>query len=110
MAKFSSLIPGREIENAADDFRTARKVEQYRIGKAAVYFPAGLRWEYIPLTEIQSAAESHHSVTAGHCVTVTERKPAVELVTAAGIFTLNLEKIENVRKVLACHRDGFLDN
>ena len=76
------------------------KVEQYRIGKAAVYFPAGFRWEYIPLTEIQSAGVSHRNVTAGHCVTVTERKPAVELVTAGGSFTLNLEKIENTQKVL----------
>ena len=99
MARFSSLIPDREIENAADDFRTALKVEQYRIGKAAVYLPAGLRWKYIPLAEIQNAGDSYRSVTAGHCVTVTERKPAVEIITAVGSFTLNLEKIENVQKI-----------
>ena len=101
MARFSSLIPGREIENAAEDFRDALRVEQYRIGRAAVYFPAGFRWEYIPLTEIQSVGDSHRSVTAGHCVTVTERKPAVELVTGAGSFTLSLERSESVQKVLA---------
>ena len=99
MARFSSLIPDREIENAADDFHTALKVEQYRIGKAAVYLPAGLRWKYIPLAEIQNVGDSYRSVTAGHCVTVTERKPAVEIITAVGSFTLNLEKIENVQKI-----------
>ena len=100
MAKFNSLIPGEEIENAAEDFRTAVKVEQYRVGKAAIYLPAGFRWEYIPLSAVVSADGSHRSVTAGHCVTVTERKPAVVLATAADCFTLNLDKTESVQKIL----------
>ena len=100
MAKFNSLIPGVEIENAAEDFRGALKIEQYRIGKAAVYFPAGFKWEYVPLSAVVSADGSHRSVTAGHCVTVTERKPAVELVTETGIITLNLDKSESVQKIL----------
>lgn len=100
MAKFTTLVPGVELANAAEDFKSALKVEQYRIGKAAVYLPAGLRWEYIPLSAVVSADGSHRSVTAGHCVTVTERKPAVALVTGDGSFTLNLDKSESVRKIL----------
>ena len=100
MAKFISLIPGCEIENAAEDFRAAVKVEQYRVGKAAVYLPAGFKWEYIPLSALVSVDGSHRSVTAGHCVTVTERKPAVALMTAEKSFTLNLDRIESVQKVL----------
>ena len=100
MAKFNSLVPGVKIENAAEDFRAALKTEQYRIGREAVYFPAGFRWEYVPLSAVVSADGSHRSVTAGHCVTVTERKPAVVLVTDVGSFTLNLEKVESVEKIL----------
>ena len=100
MAKFTTLVPGVELANAAEDFKSALKVEQYRIGKAAVSLPAGLRWEYIPLSAVVSADGSHRSVTAGHCVTVTERKPAVLLVTGDGSFTLNLDKSESVRKIL----------
>ena len=100
MAKFKSLVPGSEIENAAEDFRAALKVEQYRIGKAAVYIPAGFKWEYIPRSAITSAEDSHHSITAGHCVTVTEVKPAVDLSTEAGSFTLSLEKSDSIRKIL----------
>ena len=100
MAKFNSLVPGVGIENAAEDFRSAVKVEQYRVGKEAVYLPAGFKWEYIPTAAITDAGDSHRNVTAGHCVTVTERKPAVELTTAAGGFTLNLEKPDSVRKIL----------
>ena len=100
MAKFISLIPGVEIDNAAEDFRGACKIEQYRVGRAAVYLPAGFKWEYIPLSAVVSADGSHRSVTAGHCVTVTERKPAIVLVTGSGSFTLNLDKSESVRKIL----------
>ena len=100
MAKYNSLVPGVEIDNAAEDFRAALKVEQYRVGKAAVYLPAGFRWEYVPLSAVVSADGSHRNVTAGHCVTVTERKPAVELVTETGIITLNLDKSESVQKIL----------
>ena len=100
MAKFTSLIPGVEIENIADDFKNAQKIEQYRLGKQALYFPAGLRWEYLPLAAIENVEGTHRSVTAGHCVTVTERKPAVEFKTAVGSFQFNLEKPANMQKVL----------
>lgn len=100
MAKFTSLVPGVEIENVAEDFRTAQRIEQYRLGKQALYFPAGFRWEYLPLSAVLSVEGSHRNVTAGHCVTVTERKPALELKTAAAAYTLNLEKNESVGKLL----------
>ena len=100
MAKFNSLVPGVGIENAAEDFRGAVKVEQYRVGKEAVYLPAGFKWEYIPTAAITDAGDSHRNVTAGHCVTVTERKPAVALITDAGSFTLNLDKADSVQKIL----------
>ncbi|MBQ3481831.1 MAG: hypothetical protein IJH48_05770 [Oscillospiraceae bacterium] len=100
MAKFTSLIPGTEIADAAADFRGALKVEQYRVGKEAVYLPAGFRWEYIPRSALKGAADSHRSVTAGHCVTVTERKPAVELMTDAAGFTLSFDRADSVGRVL----------
>ena len=100
MAKYNSLIPGTEIVGAAEDFRGAVKVEQYRIGKKAVYIPAGFSWNYVPLSLVTAAEESHRNVTAGHCVTVTERKPAVDLMTDAGSFTLNLDKIDSIQKIL----------
>ncbi len=100
MAKYNSLIPGVEIENIAEDFKNALKIEQYRLGKQALYFPAGLRWAYLPLSAIESVEGGHRNVTAGHCVTVTERKPAVEFKTAVGSFQFNLEKPANMQKVL----------
>ena len=96
-----SLIPGKVIDDVKADFRAAERVEQYRLGKDAVYIPAGLRWNYIPRSEIQSASASHRTVNAGHCVTVQVRTPSLEIVTAAGSFDLNLEKQASLDKLLA---------
>ena len=101
MFKPNCLIPGKEIENPAEDFRGAQRIEQYRAGEKAIYLPEGLRWNYIPLSEIRSADEAHRVISAGHCVTVREERPALKLETSAGPMTLNLEKVESREKLLA---------
>ena len=110
MARFTCLVPGKELADVKEDFRTARKVEQYRVGARALYLPRGLSWEYVPLAEIHSGEQSYRVVTAGHCVTVREEKPAVDLVTPAGKLTLNLEKKASMQLVLdalrACGPEG----
>ncbi|MBO5556544.1 MAG: hypothetical protein J5927_05115 [Oscillospiraceae bacterium] len=96
-----TLIPGKTIDDVRADFRAAERVEQYRLGQAAVYIPAGLRWNYIPRAEILQATSSHRTVSAGHCVTVQVKTPSLELVTSAGPFDLNLEKQASLDKFLA---------
>ena len=101
MGKFICLIPGEEIADAAEDFRAAQKVEQYRLGKEAVYLPQGFRWEYLPRRGILRAEQSHRVISAGHCVTVREEKPAVDLIGKDQTWTLNLEKPASMQTVLA---------
>ena len=100
MFKPKCLIAGKELPNAEEDYRASVKVEQYRVGKEALYLPEGLRWNYLPLSEIQSAADSHRVISAGHCVTVREERPALQLETALGLMTLNLEKTDSLPKLL----------
>ena len=101
MAVPVSLIPDKTIEDVKSDFRAAERIEQYRLGEKAVYLPAGMRWNYIPRSEILEAAPSHRTVSAGHCVTVRVQTPALELVTAAGPVELHLEKQASLDKFLA---------
>ena len=89
--KFISLLPGRELSDLKEDFRAAKKLEQYRLGEKAVY---------IPVSEIRRAERSRRVISAGHCVTVREEKPAVDLETEQGVFTLNLEKPASAAAVL----------
>ncbi len=94
------MVKGKELPDVKDDFREAQRVEQYRIGKKALYLPEGLRWNYIPLDEIQQADESFRVISAGHCVPVREKRPELDLVTAAGTVHLQLEKPASMQKVL----------
>ena len=92
MFKPETLIPGKEICEVKKDFSGAQRIEQYRLGKEAVYIPAGLKWNYIPKAEIESVSASHRTVSAGHCVTVEVQTPSLEIVTSCGPFELHLEK------------------
>lgn len=100
MARLICKIPGKELDGVKEDFRAARRVEQYRLGNLALYLPRGLSWEYIPLAEIRSGEKTRRVISAGHCVTVREEKPAVDLVTDAGSLTLNLEKPSSLPLIL----------
>ncbi|MBR2533081.1 MAG: hypothetical protein IKE56_10595 [Lachnospiraceae bacterium] len=51
--RFRPLAGSSEIEDIRQDFRESRKLEKYRLGKKALYFPAGFAWEYLPLSEIR---------------------------------------------------------
>jgi len=100
MFKPKCLIAGKELANVEEDYRASVKVEQYRVGKEALYLPEGLRWNYLPLSEIGSVADSRRVISAGHCVTVREERPALQLETALGPMTLNLEKAYSLPKLL----------
>ena len=100
MAKFSCLLPGKELLELKEDFRDGFRIEQYRLGKLALYLPRGLSLEYIPLEALDKAERSHRVISAGHCVTVREEKPAVDLTAGEKQFTLNLEKQASVRLIL----------
>lgn len=109
MAKLNCLIPGRELENASADFKAAQRVEQYRIGDAALYIPEGLKWNYLPLQTVKKAEESFRVISAGHCVAVREKRPEIDLTTEAGVFHISLEKQENMRRLLAAFGNARRD-
>ena len=100
MAKFRPLIENCCIDDPAGDFRNAQKVEQYRVGELALYMPAGFKWDYLPYDAVESLEESHRNISSGKCVSVTEKKPVVNLNTRAGVIKLNLEKMDSVGKIL----------
>ena len=96
-----SLIPGIVLGDVKADFKAAERIEQYRLGKDAVYIPAGLKWNYVPRRAIRSAETSHRTVSAGHCVAVRVRTPALTIVTDAESFELSLEKQASLDRFLA---------
>ena len=100
MAAPVCMLKGKEIANSKEDFRNAVKIEQYRLGKDALYLPEGLRWKYIPLSEIRKAEESFRVISAGHCVPVREKRPEIDLEIETGTIHIQLEKQENMNLIL----------
>lgn len=100
MAKFRPLIENCCIDDPAVDFARGQKVEQYRVGELAIYMPAGFKWDYLPFSAVDSAEESHRNISSGKCVSVTEKKPVVDLMTTTGVIKINLEKPDSVGKIL----------
>jgi len=88
------------LENVKEDFQGARRVEQYRVGKAALYFPEGLRWNYLPLDAVTEVRESFRVISGGHCVPIREKRPEIDLVTAAGVYHVSLEKEDSMQAIL----------
>ena len=95
------LIERKEIENVKEDFRAAQRVEQYRIGKAAFYLPEGLRWNYIPISEIQKAEEGFRVLPGGHCNPIRAKKPTVELSTATEHYSIPIDRPESAGRILS---------
>ena len=101
MFKPTSVLEGQTIPSPEEDFRSAQRVEQYRLSDRALYIPAGLRWTYLPLDAVESAEESHRVIVAGKCVAVEEKRPCAVLRAGGRCFTVHFEKAESLRKLLA---------
>lgn len=99
--KLESMFEDAAMENAAEDYQNARRVEQYRIGKRAIFFPAGLKKRYLPFAAMERAERSERIIRAGKCVPVEERRPALLLFTAHAVVPMALEREESVDAVLA---------
>ena len=101
MPLLTCMVEGNGLPNAKEDFKEALRVEQYRISSRALYLPEGLRWKYIPLSEIEKAEESFRVISAGHCVPVREKRPEIDVFTSAGTVHISLEKQESLQKIMA---------
>ncbi len=100
MPKLISLITGTEVEGITEDFRSAQKVEQYRLGKKALYIPEGFSWNYIPLHSVKKADKSFRVISGGHCVPFREKRPELDLDTEIGTIHLQMEKESSMQIVL----------
>ncbi len=104
MAVLKCMIEGKDLDHVNEDFRNAGRVEQYRLGNLALYLPEGLRWKYLPLSEIQNVEESFRVISGGHCVPVCEKRPEIDLKTSTGVVHVSLEKRESMDKILSVIR------
>lgn len=62
-----SLSPAAALADAAADYRTARRVEQYRLSARAIYFPAFPGTRYVPFAAVTRAVAKSSSMPVKGC-------------------------------------------
>ena len=64
------------LENAAEDYRSAQKVAQYRVGREAVYVPAFPGNRYVPFSAVTKAFSKNSALpvkgTCGKAIPVVK--------------------------------------
>lgn len=89
------------LENAAGDYRTARRVEQYRVGSEALYIAGMPSSKYLPFAALNRVVVKNTSISPGGCCGTQLPMVCLRL-TYDGEFFQNLlfEKWSNVDRVL----------
>lgn len=74
--ELKSMSQSVTIENAAEDYRNATKVAQYRVGAQAAYFPAFPGNRYVPYAAVTKAFSKNSSLpikgTCGKAIPVVK--------------------------------------
>ena len=101
MAKLVNIFPGIELENPEEDFRSAERIEQYRVSRKALYIPEGFHWKVLPFSAVDKAENSFRVISAGHCVPVREKRPELDLTVGSETIHLQLEKEASMQTILS---------
>lgn len=66
--ELKSLAKNSVLENANDDYRASKRVEQFRCGAGAIYFPAFPGTQYLPFAALTKVKSKNTAVSvAGTC-------------------------------------------
>ena len=99
--KLKSLSQNDTVENAEQDRRSSKRVEQFRVSEQAVYFPAFPGDQYLPFTSLHLVLSKNTAISVkGTC---GKQLPMVRLrLSYDGEFYKDLmfEKQTNVDRVL----------
>lgn len=62
--KLQSLVPGQEISDAREDYKSAKRVGQYKVSTKAIYQPDG---GYVPFAAVKDYVLDKSSVHVTGC-------------------------------------------
>lgn len=66
--ELKSIAKNCTLENANDDYRASKRVEQFRCGREAIYFPAFPGTQYLPYKALTRVKSKNTAVSvAGTC-------------------------------------------
>lgn len=99
-----------ETEGIREDFKKSRRLEKYRLGKKALYFPAGFAWDYLPLSEITAIRPVTRLIESdnGVCPFAME-VPGVRIFFHGKDLVLETEKEKSRKTMLEAVEEAQMD-
>ena len=95
------LAESTVLEDIRADFRESRRLEKYRLGRKALYFPAGFVWEYLPLADIEKIRRVTRLIESENGVCPFSMEvPSVRLFFHGKELVLEIEKEKSVAAVI----------
>ena len=66
--ELKSIASNCTLENAKDDYRASKRMEQFRLGEKAIYFPAFPGTQYLPFESLSAVRSKNTAISvAGTC-------------------------------------------
>ena len=110
MGKFIPYDENFTIANPEADYKTAEKIDKYRIGTEAFYMPAGFKEQYIPLGIIEHAEARSRIYSANTCTGGAGMNVPVLVLTIGGKKEiLQFGKLDKARLAEALLSAGGVD-
>ena len=83
------------------DFRASARLEKYRLGPGALYFPAGFAWRYLPLSAVTGVRRVTRLIESENGVCPFSMEvPSVRIYFAGRDEVLELEKKKSVQALM----------
>lgn len=66
--ELKSIASNCTLENAKEDYRASKRMEQFRLGEKAIYFPAFPGTQYLPFEALERVKSKNTAISvAGTC-------------------------------------------
>lgn len=97
LMKLQSLVPKQEISDAKEDYKSAKRVGQYKVSTKAIYQPDG---GYVPFAAVKDYVLDKSSVHVTGCCAGGVPVERIILITDEGKFPFIFDSQKAVDKVV----------
>jgi hypothetical protein len=106
---YRPVLPEFAIEDPKEDFRAAAVIEQYHVGRKALFMPGGgFSWKYLPLDRIRGVipgreSRDEESAMGGYHIEL----PTIRVIYGSGAEVLTVENKRAADELFALLRRKY---
>lgn len=106
---YRPVLPEFAIEDPKEDFRAAAVIEQYHVGRKALFMPGGgFSWKYLPLDRIRGVipgreSKEESSAMGGYHI----EHPTIRVIYQGGAEVLTLDNKSQADKLFSLLKRNY---